>query len=175
MGYFDVLTVGCFKTAQDERKLFFPWGILGRGYIIPSERDYLRLQQQIKICVGVGLVVVVGVASLGSFLVSFVVTALVIGFYTVWSLYLLRGLQRSDERLSFQESTRWHAHLAPWVLWLVEIGALVFVADGIFILIVNPRGWPIALLTIVIFGLLAAGVAHMIVLQRRAHGTSDRT
>jgi hypothetical protein len=36
MGYFDVLTVGCFKTAQDERKLFFPWGILGRGYIIPS-------------------------------------------------------------------------------------------------------------------------------------------
>jgi hypothetical protein len=38
MGFFNALTSSGFKTGQDGRKLFFPWGVLGRGYIIDSER-----------------------------------------------------------------------------------------------------------------------------------------
>ena len=45
MGYFDALTSGYFKTAPDGRKLFFPWGVLGRGYAIDSEQDYERLRR----------------------------------------------------------------------------------------------------------------------------------
>jgi hypothetical protein len=29
MGYFDGLASGSFKTSQDGRRLFFPWGVLG--------------------------------------------------------------------------------------------------------------------------------------------------
>jgi hypothetical protein len=36
MGYFDALTSNAFKTAPDGRKLFFPWGVLGRGYVLAS-------------------------------------------------------------------------------------------------------------------------------------------
>ena len=43
MGYFDALTSSYFKTTPDGRKLFFPWGVLGRGYTIDSEQDYERL------------------------------------------------------------------------------------------------------------------------------------
>ncbi len=35
-GYFNALTAGYFKTGADGRKLFFPWGTMGRGYAIPS-------------------------------------------------------------------------------------------------------------------------------------------
>ena len=48
MGYFDGLTSGSFKTAQDGRRLFFPWGVLGSGYAIASEQDYQRLRRQVK-------------------------------------------------------------------------------------------------------------------------------
>ena len=34
----DALTSGYFKTAPDGRKLFFPWGVLGRGYTINWSR-----------------------------------------------------------------------------------------------------------------------------------------
>jgi hypothetical protein len=183
MGYFDILINEYFKAAQDGRRLFFPWGILGRGYIIPSERDYVRLQRQIKIFNAVALVLIIGVSSLVSYFVSFSVAALVISFgfaalvivfYAVWSRYLRRGLQQSDERLSFQESTRSRAHaLGPVALWVVEIGALAFVGDGIFLLIVDPRRWPVALFTIVCFGLVAAGGAHMIIVRRRAGGADS--
>ena len=49
MGYFDALTSSAFKTADDGGKLFFPWGTLGRGYVLGSDEDYLRLRRQIKI------------------------------------------------------------------------------------------------------------------------------
>ena len=47
MGYFDALTSSYFKTAADGRKLFFPWGVLGRGYLFDSDRDYERLRRQL--------------------------------------------------------------------------------------------------------------------------------
>ncbi len=37
MGYFEALTSSSFKTTKGGQKLFFPWGTLGRGYVIPSE------------------------------------------------------------------------------------------------------------------------------------------
>jgi hypothetical protein len=64
-------------------------------------------------------------------------------------------------------TSRAHA-LGPVVLWLVEIGTLAFVAGGIFIFIVDPGNWPIALVTIVFFGFFAARGARMIVLRWRA-------
>jgi hypothetical protein len=148
MGYFDVLTNGYFKTAQDGRKLFFPWGVLNRGYTIASEQDYLRLQQQIKIYMVVSLVLVISSASLKGDLVGLGVATLLIGFYAVWTRYLLHRLQRSDEKLA-------------------EIGALAFVGGGILIFIVDPGNRLIALVSIVVGGLAAAKIARMLMLLRR--------
>jgi hypothetical protein len=172
MGYFDFLTSSCFKTGQDGRKLFFPWGVLGHGYTIASEQDYLRLQQQIKIYIVVSLVLVIGSASLKGDLVGLVIATLLVGFFSVWMRYLLRRLQRSDERLSLREISTSRARLlGPVVLWLLEILALAFVGDGVFILIMDPGKWFVALVVIVVFGLVAAKVAYMLILQRQATAT----
>jgi hypothetical protein len=172
MGYLDLLTNGYFKTAHDGRKLFFPWGVLGRGYTIASEQDYLRLQQQIKVYMVVSLVLVIGSASLKGDLVGLVVATLLTGLYAVWSRYLLGRLQRSDEKLSLRESSTSRAHLlGPIVLWLLEIIALAFVGGAVFILIVDPDKWFVALAGIVLFGFAAARFAYMLILQRRAAAT----
>jgi hypothetical protein len=44
MGYFDALTSSYFKDGADGQKIFFPWGVLGRGYALPSDEAYDRLR-----------------------------------------------------------------------------------------------------------------------------------
>jgi uncharacterized membrane protein len=169
MGYFDALTSGYFKTAPDGRKLFFPWGVLGRGYAIDSEQDYERLRRQVKAYTIVSLVLIVGVTALQAYVGAVVIGALLIAFYLGWMRYLLRGLQASDERLSLQDSmtSQARAHSATG-LWLLQIGALAFVALGIFILVDDPDNWLVALGSIVFFGLCAGFAARLLVLRRRA-------
>jgi hypothetical protein len=166
-GYFDALISGYFKTAQDGRKLFYPWGAMGRGYAIPSDEDYERLRRRIKIYQIGSLLAVVGAVAVKFYLVAFVIAGLSVAFYRAWTPYLVRGLQPSDERLSLQESmaTQARAHGAVG-LWLLEIVALMFVATGVVMLVVASDKRLVALTSIVFFGACAAAFAHMLVLRR---------
>jgi hypothetical protein len=168
MGYFDALTSSYFKTAQDGRKLFFPWGALGRGYAIPSDQDYKRLQRQVKAYTIVSLVLIIGAVVLQIYF-GLVIAALLIVFYMIWTRYLLRGLQPSDERLSLQESMTFQARMHSTVgLWLLEVVALAFVGFGILMIVVDPGNWLIALASIVFFGFCATIFTRMLVLRWRA-------
>jgi hypothetical protein len=114
-----------------------------------------------------------GLLLLGLLLVVAVLTV----FYMVWTLYLLRGMQRSEERLLLKDTMSSQARVyGPVILWLGEIAALAFVVAGIFMLVVDPAGAPpphglgrtaIALGGIAFFGLCAAVFMRMIVLLRR--------
>jgi hypothetical protein len=174
VGYFEALTSSSFKTTPDGRRLFFPWGPLGRGYVIASEQDYERLRQQIKTFLVVGLVAIIGFSVLQIYVAASIVTAFLMGFYLLWMRSLLSRLQRSDERLSLQESMTTQARLhSGAVLWLLEIASLVFVGGGVLILIATPADWLIALAAIVFFGLCAVAVGRMLVLRRQVGSPSQ--
>jgi hypothetical protein len=168
VGYFDALAAASFKTAQDGRRLFFPWGVLGRGYVIESEQDSKRLEREIKIFMIVSLIVVVGLGSLGSYLQSFVIAALLMGLYAVRAWYLIRRLQRPDERLSLKESSalQARAHSAT-SLWLLEIGSLALVGGSILMFFVAPGDRLIPFAGIVLFGACAAKFALQLVQRNR--------
>jgi hypothetical protein len=153
MGYFDALVSSSFKVAQDGHRLFFPWGTLGRGYVIDSEEDFRRLERLIKMFMVVSLILVIGLSSFGSYLQSFVVAVPLIGFYAVWARYLTRRLQPSNERLSLKESiaSQARAHSAR-SLWLLEIGALVLFGGSIWMFLVEPEKRLVAIAGIVLFG-----------------------
>jgi hypothetical protein len=168
VGYFDALASANFKTARDGSKLFFPWGILGRGYTIASDEDYRRRQQQVKHYMIVSLVLIFASSSLADYASTFVMAVPLIGFYLVWMRYALRRLKKSDERLSLQESmtSRAQAHNVV-ILWLLEIFAVAFVAVGILMLVVDPGKRLLAITGIFFFGFCAAAIAWMLVLRRR--------
>jgi Ca2+/Na+ antiporter len=169
MGYFDALTSANFKTAPDGSRLFFPWGILGRGYTIPTDEDCRRLQRQVKGYMVVSLVLMLASAELVGDPFAFVVAVSFMGFYLVWMRYALRRLKKSDERLSLQESMAAQARaLNVVILWLLEIFSVAFVAGGILMLVVDPGKRLLALASIFLSGLAAAKVARMLVLRRRA-------
>ena len=169
MGYFDALTSSSFKTAPDGTKLFFPWGTLGSGYSIASEQDFLRLRRQIKIYLTVSLVLIVISNPLLGYLNTFAIAVILIGFYLVWMRYALRGLKKSSEKLSLQESmtSQALAHNLT-TLWLLQFAAVAFVVIGIVMLFTSSGSRLIGLLAILFFGVCGIFTARMIALRRRA-------
>jgi hypothetical protein len=108
------------------------------------------------------------VTALQAYVGAVVIGALLIAFYLGWMRYLLRGLHPSDARLSLQDSmaSQARAHSVTG-LWLLQIGALTFVALGILILVVDPDNWLVAFGSIVFLGLCAGFAARLLVLRRR--------
>jgi hypothetical protein len=171
MGHFKAINASYFKIAQDGRKLFYPWGIMGRGFVIPTQEHFERLQRQLETYTLVMLVIVGSVVVL-DVLWAFAVAAVFIIFYLAWMPYLLRGLQPSDERLSMRESmaTQARMHSAAG-LWLMLCGSLLFVAIGGVLLVVDPDEWIIGLLSVGFFGLCAAVFVRMLLLRPHTTGT----
>jgi drug/metabolite transporter (DMT)-like permease len=175
MGYFDALAASNFKTTPDGRRLFYPWGIWGRGYLIPSDEHYERLLGRIKTYTMVSLVLVIAMVVVLKGLWAVLGAAVLMVFYAAWVPSLVRGLQPTDEKLTMSESmaTQARTHSAP-TLWALLVVALLFVAIGIGMLAFQPREWLIAAVIIVFFGLCAAIFVRMLLLRRRASDQAPR-
>jgi hypothetical protein len=175
-GYFNALTSTSFMITEDGRKLFFPWGAMGRGYVISSDEQYRRLHRQITIYQLVALVAIVVAASVQQFIGGLVIGTLLFALYAAWVRHLVRGLPPSAEQLTRQESMITQARMHGAVgLWLMEICALAFVAAGVAMFILEPDKRLVALASTAFFGLCAVVGARMIVLRRRADRGSSTT
>jgi Ca2+/Na+ antiporter len=167
-GYFNALTAGYFKTGADGRKLFFPWGAMGRGYAIPSEQHYERMHRQLKIYMIVSLVLIIAPIAAQFYITGFIVAAALMIFYAAWTPFLKRGLEPSEERMSVRDNIATQARIHnKGMLWAMEIASIVFVAGGIAMLIFDPEQWMIALLSTIFFGFCAIVIGRMILLRRR--------
>jgi hypothetical protein len=172
--FLDRVTGGLFKTAQDGRRLFFPWGVWGRGYVISSEQDSRRIKHQLGIFVIVSAALTVGAIILKGYLAATVIAGLLLVFFVSWKPQLVRGLQPSDERLSLKESyTSLALAQSSRQLWSWGIGALILSGVAIVALLDGSIGDSIgsrvtAALLLIISAVLAAFAGWMLVLRRQA-------
>jgi hypothetical protein len=166
--YSDLLTTGYIKTGTDGRKIFYPWGVFGKGYAFPSNAAYERLNDLLKIFTVVALAIILPVAVPGHYVAAVILVALSWIYYAVWTSFEVRKLQRTDEKLTYGEGMTNMAVLMPgWLLWPCAILSLLFVVAGIVMLITEPSRWMVALGTIVFFGLCTVVDAVMLVRRRR--------
>jgi hypothetical protein len=171
MGYSDALTFYHFRTARDGRKIYFPMSFRGRGYIVGSEQDFQHLQSQIKTGTLASFFLIIGFGWLVSDLASYVVAALVIVFYTIWSRYRVRGMQPSGQRLERQSlkevlALQARAHSAR-SLWFLEISSLVLVCGAIGMLFGHQDKKLVAWTGLVLFGSGAVLFAYQLILRQR--------
>jgi hypothetical protein len=168
MGYFDALTSSSFKTTDDGRRLFFPWGTLGRGYDIPSEEELERLRRHVKAYMVVSLPLIIVAVTWKGFLGGVALMPVLIVPYVLWTQSQCRRLSRTDEKLTLSESVAGQARAHSTVgLWLLELGALTFVGAGVLILLLDPSNWLLAGGSIAFFGLCAVMFALMLINKRR--------
>jgi hypothetical protein len=171
--YSDLLTTGCIKTGADGRKIVYPWGRYGNGYIIPSNDAYERLNDLLKIYIVVGIWLLLPITIPGQYAFAAIIMALWLALYWIWMRFELRGLERTQERLTFREGFTNIARLMPrWLLWVEVTLAVVLVASAILTLIIEPGKWMIAFAGIVFFGLGMVMFIAMLVMQRRLRGQS---
>lgn len=172
MGYFDGLTSGSFKTTRDGHRFFFPWGVLGHGYAIASEQDYLRLRQQMKAYMVATLVLVIASGIYDPYLAPLATGVLLVGFYVTWMWRMLPRLQRSDEKLSMRESmtSQAHAH-GPVVLWLLEIVAIALFVASVVMMVFDPASRLTGLGCTVFFGFCLVKITRLLMLKNRAATT----
>ena len=168
MGYFDGLASGSFKTTEDGRKFFFPWGVLGGGYTIATEQDYQRLRRQVKTYLVVVLAAVILSGMYDPYRAPLATAAVLVCFYCAWMWRALPRMERSGEELSLKESmtTQARAH-GPLVLWTLEIASIIFVMSGIGTLVFDPGSRLMGLFCTAFFGLCAAKIGRLLVLRRR--------
>ena len=170
MGYFDALTEGSFRTTQDGRRLFFPWGPWGRGYVVPSEEQYQQLQQKLKAFMIAAIFPVVGLAIMTWYGTALIMGVIVMALYPAWILYLVQGLPPSQDRLP---APKLREHVAAQAranslgsLWFMLIASSLFFAIGVF-MILTPGNRLWGLFCMLFFGPGVPFAATMLVLRRR--------
>jgi hypothetical protein len=170
-GFFDDRTNRSIKIAVDGQKLYFPFGAMGRGYVIASEADIARLRWRDK-ALFIGAILTTPIACSLSFPIGmFVVAAYSICAFC-WELYALHRMQPANERryarLSLREILAAKANVCGLEeLWMLVIAALAFVAGGLFLLHIDPNHWLGATAAIVFSGAGAFVFGCMLILRDR--------
>lgn len=165
MGYFDGLTDAAFKTDAAGRYVFYPWGVLGKGYVMRDAAHYESLRGKIKWMYIVVLPVIIFNQ------VSFGVKAnlIFLAVYMIWYLVMLKywtsGLEVSNEKMTVAESRRNSAksHNRATLIFLVII-SVVFVLLGLWMM-ASGHFWQ-GFLSSIFFG----GCGFMIMLMLRDKG-----
>jgi hypothetical protein len=167
--FLDALVSGMFKTSRDGRKLFYPRGIWGRGYVIPSENDYQRVARQLRMYIIAAFVLAAVLGGVGYLAIIIGGALFAIFYFVVLVRNLVRGLEPSDERLSLLQAytSQALAFNTAW-LWWIGIGSLVLLAVGIAMLFVEPVDWLTAVGLIALSIISSAFGAGMIFVRRRA-------
>jgi hypothetical protein len=173
MGYFDGLTAAAFKKDSQGRDLFFIWGKLGKGRVVPTETDGVAVRSYLKnyyICLIVGIVPMIMLAG-KSFEPRWF---LAIGIFMVLALAALAPLflrtrhwAVADERLTYREamSASAAAHGAVTLWLLTAVGAL-FVAGGLLLMLATDATL-VGLLIVLFFGGCLGVFIWMLIMRRR--------
>lgn len=168
--YADALFAGFTKTAQDGRKIFYPRGAIGRGYVIASEQDEERLKQKFAVFLVIVSILIVGGQILWGYPGSLGAGALILICYAIYVTRLTANMEPSGEGLSLSEAYSAQARKhSPARLWSWTITGVFLVCFGIAASVSMPENAAKFVFLIVIGGLLAAFSGWMLALRRGAN------
>ena len=168
MGYFDGLASGIIKKDKDNNPVYYPWGILGKGYVLPSaERE-----TEIKNMVILFYQLFFGVFFVHLFLLknalifALLVLALVIWFL-VKSKQLTKDCPKSGEKLTLKEgyTNSAKAHNKT-VLWILLVVAVIATLGGIALLFTSKL-FISGLIMTLLFGTSSAAIYYMIQVKNK--------
>lgn len=160
---------GVFKVDGEGNSVFFPNGIMGKGYIIQSEEKRKRIRKLQKIFI-YGSMISMGICMpVGGILLWFIIAlpfTLIVYFRTK---KILKGLPVSDLKLTHAD---WNAafikSFPAALLWVAEFTTLLFIAGGIKIIITEDRNVVGLIVGIIILGYFAYSIGKMIIQKRKS-------
>jgi hypothetical protein len=163
MGFLDALTANSFKKDASGQTVFYPWGLFGKGYILPdletenkARTFFIRFH---TVCLISFLPAIVLYVSIGWIYIFVLVP--ILAWYYFGSRVLIAQCSVSDRKLTLKEAflTGPTKLLGTKTLWMLLIVSILFAAHGLSMVL---RGWFIGALGCLVFGLWAAMLGYMI-------------
>ena len=173
------LATGCFKTREDGSKVFFPWGPGAVGYIIPTEKRFERLQEQMSAWLGLALPLAVFFTMflmLGfgtpwpKLFIGLVIALAYIGAFAVWVRIQCGSLVAADEKLALSEwATIAANNFSRFRLYVHVLTDVAFLVVSLYIIAARPM--PQGILGLMVMDLYFAfdAVGHARILQEQRH------
>jgi|TARA_B100000315_G_C14449937_1_gene528626 hypothetical protein len=163
MGYFEGLTASSFKTDENGQLIFYPWGKLGKGYILPTEAKKNEVRNFVKLHYVISLISIIGVGIIFGWLYPVILLPVFYAWYYFTITKHIKGLTKSTAKLTLKESatSSAKAHNVA-TLWVLFVFSVLFVIAGIFIWIIKKDEWITALMSITFFGACSIAIAYMI-------------
>ncbi len=165
MGYFDALAESSFKQT-DGSWCFYPYGVLGRGYVIPTEQEHLEIRSFVKRAAQTRVPLVVVAALFGGWLWGLLLLSVVAAWYVVKVGRIVRLLEAARGRVTLGESYRAKAgRHTGLTLWLLEIACAGFALFGIVLLVRRPDEWRVTAPSVGICSAFAIALGYMLALR----------
>lgn len=108
MGYFKRLADSSFKVDNQGNTLFFPWGILGRGYVLPNIETEKKVRRFVTWYhfIGLTLVLIIGpFLMLWSVAFALMIPTAIIAWW-VQAKRFIKNLKQTEERLTLKENIK---------------------------------------------------------------------
>lgn len=165
MGYFDGLADASFKKDSNGKDVFYAWGVLGKGRVLPDEATKAKLRKFVIRYYQIMLPIAILLGIFRLWLPALLVlTALTLGFY-FYVNQLTKNCPICTEKLTLKESYRNSANSHnTLMLWLMLVASLLFVVGGMWMFIKGRLF--LGLGSVVFFGLCSAAFILMIKVKR---------
>lgn len=162
MGYFDGLTEASFKKSEQGETLFYPWGVLGKGYIVSDAKKEAELRKFTKLNYIITLPVVIINQLLFGYLPNLVLLPIYLVIFLVLLKKLTKDLPIANEKLKISESYKNSAskhNLATLIV--LALCSLAFTITGI-LFIIDGRNILLGSFAAILFGLSTVAISYMI-------------
>ena len=168
MGYFDGLASGIIKKDKNNNSVYYPWGVLGKGYVLENEQKEQEIKKMVILFYQLFFAVFILFAILFRNLPIFSISSIgLLAWVLFKSHQLTKSCPKSDEKLTLKEgyTNSAKAHNI-WVLYVLLVVSVLFTLLGLLLLVAGKAALP-SLLLIILFGASAAAIGYMIRVKKQ--------
>jgi len=170
MGYFNGITDSNFKTDDKGRILFYPWGVLGKGYILTDDsikRKIRRFKKRYHI-ISLPCLATIAVVVLTGWVECLILFPIFPLWYWFKTAQLLKGAHFvTDTKFGLKESYTFSSKSHNIVtLWLMLIVSVLFTLAGIIVFIFDKSAWLFGVICILFFGACSCAIGYMIKVKK---------
>jgi hypothetical protein len=161
MGYFNALASGIIKKDGQNRSVYYPWGVLGKGYVLPTEAHETQIKTLVIRFYQIMFALIFIMLLFRAFWLTLPLCLGLAGWFLYSSYRFTQALEISQEKLTLKEaytnSGKQHNLIVLWILLGVSV---IFTCFGLLLLLVGKLGAGLFFTTL--FGLCTAAIGYMV-------------
>ncbi len=168
MGYFDGLASGIIKKDKDNQPVYYPWGVLGKGYVLPNAERETAIKNMVILFYQLffGLFFV-HLFVLKNILIFAILTIALIVWFLLKSRQLTKDCPKSNEKLTLKEgyTNSAKAHNKT-VLWILLVVAVIATLGGVAVLF-SGKLLILGFIMTLLFSASSAAIYYMIQVKNK--------